>query len=91
MAIRPGPAEAIALVEDQLEELLHGLPELHTHLLEKRLQGFSVSEIAEHTTVSRQTVYRVLELLGERLMRQVSESQTRRVPFLCDKTARERH
>ena len=72
VAYDPGPDEAIALV-DQLDALLRGLPELHAHVLEKRLQGFSVAEIAEQQAVSRQTVYRVLDLLGERLNRQVAD------------------
>ena len=72
VAYDPGPEEAVALV-DQLDSLLRGLPDLHTHVLEKRLQGFSVAEIAEELAVSRQTIYRVLDLLGDRLMRQVAE------------------
>ena len=72
VAHEPGPAEAAALV-DQIDALLTGLPELHARILERRLQGFSVAEIAEQTEVSRQTVYRSLELLGERLQKQSAE------------------
>ena len=68
----PAPQEAAALV-DQIDALLTGLPELHAQILERRLQGFSVAEIAEQTEVSRQTVYRVLDLLGERLLKQAAK------------------
>ncbi len=65
----PGPEEAVLLL-DQLDALLKGLPEFHAVVLEKRLQGYSVAEIAAHAALSRQTVYRVLDLLGERLLKQ---------------------
>jgi RNA polymerase sigma-70 factor (ECF subfamily) len=72
VAHEPGPEEAVALV-DQIEALLRGLSELHAAVLEKRLQGFGVAEIAAQMAVSRQTIYRVLDLLGERLARQAVE------------------
>jgi RNA polymerase sigma-70 factor (ECF subfamily) len=72
LAHEPGPAEAAALV-DQIDSLLLGLPELHARVLDKRLQGYTVAEIAEQLAVSRQTVYRVLDLLQQRLTRQDQE------------------
>jgi RNA polymerase sigma-70 factor (ECF subfamily) len=69
VAHEPGPAEAAALV-DQIDALLRGLPELHVRILEMRLQGWTVVEVARQMGVCRQTVYRVLDLLGERLARQ---------------------
>jgi RNA polymerase sigma-70 factor (ECF subfamily) len=62
----PDPAEAVALV-DQIEGLLHGLPDVHSHVLDLRLQGHSVVEIAERLNVARQTVYRTLHVLQHRL------------------------
>ena len=62
----PDPAEAAELA-DQIEYLLKGLPQLHCHVLDRRLQGYSVAEIADELGVSRQTVYRVLDLLQHRL------------------------
>jgi RNA polymerase sigma-70 factor (ECF subfamily) len=62
----PGPEEAAALV-DQIEALLCGLPPLYCHVLDLRLQGHGVSEIAELLRVSRQTIYRALDLLQQRL------------------------
>ncbi|HYT95490.1 MAG TPA: ECF-type sigma factor [Gemmataceae bacterium] len=62
----PGPDEAAMLV-DQIEALLRGLPELHAQVLERRLQGHHVTDIAAQLDVSRQTVHRVLNLLQQRL------------------------
>jgi RNA polymerase sigma-70 factor (ECF subfamily) len=62
----PGPEEAAALV-DQIEALLHGLPPLYGEVLQRRLQGYAVAEIAGDFGVSRQTVYRALGLLQKRL------------------------
>lgn len=66
VAREPGPLEAVMLV-DQIEHLLRGLPPLHCHVLDLRLQGFGPSEIAPQLGVSRQTVHRALRLLQERL------------------------
>jgi hypothetical protein len=68
----PGPDEAVILV-DQIEMLLDGLPPLYCRLLEMRLQGQGVTEIAAELKVSRQTVYRALDLLQQRLVRSEAE------------------
>jgi len=73
VAREPSPDEATALV-DQVDVLLRGLPELHGQVLRMRLEGQSVTELAETLGVSRQTVYRVLELLRERLAKMGSTS-----------------
>lgn len=62
----PGPEEAVILM-DQVEALLQGLPELHCRVLELRLGGHSVADIATQLHVARQTVYRAMKLLQERL------------------------
>jgi DNA-directed RNA polymerase specialized sigma24 family protein len=69
----PGPEEATELVE-RIEGLLRGLPGLYSHVLERRLQGHAVADIAAGLDVSRQTVYRALELLQRRLERETAES-----------------
>ncbi|MFH1922110.1 MAG: ECF-type sigma factor [Planctomycetota bacterium] len=69
----PRPDEAAALV-DHVDVLLHGLPDLHGKVLRMRLEGHSVTELAEELEVSRQTVYRVLHLLQERLTEIASTS-----------------
>jgi RNA polymerase sigma-70 factor (ECF subfamily) len=66
VASEPGPAEAAALL-DQIEQLLSGLPEAYCEMLTMRLEGHSRNEIAEKLGVSRQTVYRVLGLMQQRL------------------------
>jgi RNA polymerase sigma-70 factor (ECF subfamily) len=66
VAREPGPLEAAILV-DQIETLLESLPPLSCFVLDLRLQGLGPSEIAPRLGVSRQTVYRTLALLQERL------------------------
>jgi RNA polymerase sigma-70 factor (ECF subfamily) len=64
----PGPDEAAELV-DLIDTLLRGLPTLYAHILELRMQGHVVADIAQSLKLSRQTVYRALELLQQRLTR----------------------
>jgi RNA polymerase sigma-70 factor (ECF subfamily) len=68
LADEPGPAEAAVLV-DEIETLLRGLPPLYSQLLELRLADVPVAEVARQLQVSRQTVYRALKLLQNRLLR----------------------
>jgi RNA polymerase sigma-70 factor (ECF subfamily) len=72
VAHEPSAAEAAALV-DQVEALLRGLPALYCRVLDMRLQGHAVPDIARELAVSRQTVYRVLHLLQDRLRAAESE------------------
>jgi len=65
-AREPGPDDAAALV-DQIAALLHGLPPLYARLLDLKLQGHQVTEIAAELGVSRQTVHRALNLFQQRL------------------------
>jgi RNA polymerase sigma-70 factor (ECF subfamily) len=67
LAEEPGPEQAVALV-DQIEALLRCLPEMYGRVLELRMQGHAVAEIAPQLQVSRRTVYRALDLLQERLL-----------------------
>jgi RNA polymerase sigma factor (sigma-70 family) len=62
----PGPEEAAAF-EDLVDTLLRDLPPEYGQVLEMRLGGLGVSEIAPELGVSRQTVYRMLALLQDRL------------------------
>jgi RNA polymerase sigma-70 factor (ECF subfamily) len=68
----PGPEEAAVLM-DEIEVLLRGLPALYCQVLQRRLEGHRVAEIAAGLGVSRQTVYRALHLLEERLDRRGSD------------------
>lgn len=65
-AREPGPAEAAALT-DQIEALLHGLPPQYGDVLQGLLQGQAVGDVARGLGVSRQTVYRMIHLLQDRL------------------------
>jgi len=65
-AHEPGPEDAVILM-DHIEALLKGLPTRYCEILELRLQGYSATDIAARLGVARRTVYRALELLGQRL------------------------
>jgi len=65
-AHKPGPEDAVILM-DHIEALLKGLPTRYCEILELRLQGYSAPDIASRLGVARRTVYRALELLGQRL------------------------
>jgi DNA-directed RNA polymerase specialized sigma24 family protein len=61
---------AVALV-DELEQLMRHLDPLQRRMLELRLQGHNLHEIAEQTQRSLSTVCRVLD----RVKRQLEEAQ----------------
>ena len=56
-------AEDVVVLIDLLEKALSQLPEHHHELVNLRLQGFSVAEVAEKVSVSERTVLRVLARL----------------------------
>jgi RNA polymerase sigma-70 factor (ECF subfamily) len=58
-AREPTPVEAVALVE-QLEHQMRGLKPLARRMVELRLQGYELEEIATLTERSQRTVIRVL-------------------------------
>jgi predicted transcriptional regulator len=62
-------------VIDQIETLVRDLPSLYGDLLESRLRGCTVSEIAQELRVSRRTVQRALNLLQQRLVKAASAGQ----------------
>jgi RNA polymerase sigma factor (sigma-70 family) len=59
MARTPTPFEAAALIDD-LEFVMRGLKPLHRQMVEMRLQGYSLQEIAAATDRSERRVRRVL-------------------------------
>jgi RNA polymerase sigma-70 factor (ECF subfamily) len=65
----PSPAEAVALI-DEVEQLLRGLNALHRRMLELRLQGFRIAEIAAETHRSERLVRKVLDGVKSDLARQ---------------------
>ena len=62
----PSPVEAVAL-SDELEQLMRLLEPVERRMLELRLQGADVYEIAADTNRSVATVYRVLERVKQHL------------------------
>ena len=70
LAREPSPEEAVALL-DQIEALLRGLQPQFGVVLEMRLHGYSVADIATHLSLSRQAIYRMLDLLQRRLRRDI--------------------
>lgn len=62
----PGPHEVVALC-DELEGLLRDLKPAYRRIVELRLQGYNVFEIAEETGCGERTVRRVLDKIKTRL------------------------
>jgi RNA polymerase sigma-70 factor (ECF subfamily) len=66
LAREPGPLEAAAL-SDELEHLLQGQEPLYRRIVELRLQGCKLAEIAAQVERSQRTVCRVLEEVKQQL------------------------
>ena len=62
-----GDYDAAALV-DLMEALLADVPPLYGRVLELRLQGAAPADVARELNISRNTVYRALELFKQRLI-----------------------
>jgi RNA polymerase sigma-70 factor (ECF subfamily) len=62
----PSPVEALALA-DELEQLMRKLEPLHRRMLELRLQGYNVDEIATETQRCPGTVRRILDRVKRQL------------------------
>jgi RNA polymerase sigma-70 factor (ECF subfamily) len=62
----PSPLEAVAIV-DQVEEVMRRLDPLRRRMLELRLQGYTLEEIAAETSLSRRTIRRFLTRVKEDL------------------------
>lgn len=67
----PGPADAAALL-DLIDTILRDQPALFRDILERRLQGETVTDIARQLKISRQSIYHVLRQLQERLIASVN-------------------
>jgi RNA polymerase sigma factor (sigma-70 family) len=63
---QPSPVEAVALA-DQLEQALQSLKPQYRVILELRLQGYTIAEIAVRLKRSERRVYRILESVKEQL------------------------
>ena len=67
----PSPVEAVALT-DQLERVLRGLDPHQRRIVEMRLQGYNLDEIAQEVASSLSTVRRVLDHLKKQLEQDAS-------------------
>jgi RNA polymerase sigma-70 factor (ECF subfamily) len=66
LAREPSPVEAVALV-DQVEQVMRRLDSTQRQMLELRLQGHSLEEIAEKTHRCERTVRRILDRVKEHI------------------------
>jgi RNA polymerase sigma-70 factor (ECF subfamily) len=73
LAQTPSPVEALTLAEE-LEQLMRRLEPLHRRMLELRLQGANVDEIATDTQRCPGTVRRVLERIKQQLQQRQPDS-----------------
>jgi RNA polymerase sigma-70 factor (ECF subfamily) len=71
----PSPMEAVALA-DQVEQLMRGLGARDRRILELRLQGYTLEEIAADTHRSETTVGRVLDWVKQRLEEWQAEQES---------------
>jgi RNA polymerase sigma-70 factor (ECF subfamily) len=62
----PSPLEALALA-DELEQVMRRLKPLDRRILELRLQGYTIEEVAAATERSERRVYRILEQIKQQL------------------------
>jgi RNA polymerase sigma-70 factor (ECF subfamily) len=76
LAREPSPLEALALV-DEVEQLMGQLEPTHRSMVELRLQGHTMEEIAVRTRFSERTVRYVLERLKQQLTKSHPECQRR--------------
>jgi RNA polymerase sigma factor (sigma-70 family) len=73
LAQQPSPIEAAALA-DEVEQLMRGLEPRNRRILEMRLQGYNLEEIAAATECGLRTVCRVLEQVKGQLKQWQPES-----------------
>ncbi len=58
---RAANVSAIAIMAELLEQILDQLPPVHQHILQLRLEDYSIAEIADRVEVSTRTVNRALK------------------------------
>lgn len=67
LAQGPSPVEAAVFVES-VEQITADLSPKHQEILALRMSGHTHVEIARQTSLSRQTVYRVMQLVEKRIL-----------------------
>lgn len=73
IASEPSPDEALAVVEE-VQRLMEGLTPSQCQMLQLRLQGYTVDEIAAQVNRSERGVRRLLDKIKERLQEHLAES-----------------
>lgn len=71
-------ASSLTIMQDTLQAILQELPATHQKVLQRRLEGFSIDEIAEELGVSSRTVNRGLKLargVAEKLVQKDAEHE----------------
>jgi RNA polymerase sigma-70 factor (ECF subfamily) len=63
----PSPMEAVALA-DEVEQIMRDLKPLYRRIMELRLQGYNIDEIAAATQSGERTVRRVLDQVKQQLL-----------------------
>jgi hypothetical protein len=74
VARTPSPDEAAALI-DEVERLMRALAPLHRRMLELRLQGYRIAEIALDTKRSERLVRKVLDGVKAELLRRDGDGE----------------
>lgn len=69
----PTPQEELGLMEE-IEQLTEGMDDLQRQIVELRLQGYRIEEIADEVARSERTVRRVMDKVKARLQERMEES-----------------
>ena len=64
---------SLAVLQMVIDEVLETLPESHRPIVERRIQGHEVAEIAQEVRRSKRTVERILQEFRQRLDAQIRE------------------
>lgn len=71
----PSPQETLAVLEE-IEQLTSGLDPVQKQIVELRLQGYRIEEVAEEVHRSERTVRRVMDTIKRRLEARLHESES---------------
>jgi len=66
--------QALALLRLVIDDVLNGLPPGHRRIVELRVEGFEVAEIAKQTGRARRSVERILQEFRESLRREIASA-----------------
>ncbi|WP_197528918.1 RNA polymerase sigma factor [Aeoliella mucimassa] len=74
----PAPDDHLAYesLRQVVDELIHGMPESNRQIVELRIEGFEIGEIATKTGRAKRTIERTLQQFRERLRRLIDAEST---------------